>query len=619
MAKAAKEKPPTRKQLQESLNTATVELQLAETQYLKGLFGTLTEANTGQLARADVDERNWALMSSGRALTADKDLPEVNRDPALTRKQAYRFWRFNPHARGILRNFQRFIIGREFGFDIDDEHHGQWTDERHTALKETSQVEDPLLARLVWDDFAERNRFIQRAKELVLRSLRDGECFLRRFESKGRIRLRFIEPSFVATPTNYQAGVVQREDFEEGTPDVDEFVGKPTAVSDGVEHLADDVETVVAYHVRKGPQATDYERVPVKDMIHTKPLADANDVRGITILEVVARRLTNYDEWEHYRLVLNKARTAIWLVRRIEGTALQAQQLIAGRSSPRPAPNRLEPVTASARREAMPQPGTTLNPSANVKYEYLTPNLQAADAEHDGRRILLSIAAGIGLPEMLVTGDWSNANYASAVEARTPAVREWEDWQDFFEPVFKQIYCWVIWAAQREIGGLGLPKEVSLKVDVQWPSLVAKDSGKETERNLALNTGGVLSKTTWAAREGLAFEEELENMRIETELEALPGTAGDGMSELDPALDEDPLAQVKTGGGKGNQQQQEARLLAARATLTELAEAVDSTIEDPTMRQAMKRYVQKAMQMVSTQVGESRRRRVQKQWRAGRV
>lgn len=615
---AAVEKRPSIKQLNEQLNRVNTELALAEAEYMRGLMGSLmpfSEA-TGQLALGDIDERNWTQLSVGSQLTIEKQLTEARRDPSIMRRQSYWFWRFNPHGRGILRNYQRFIIGREFGFDMDDETHGVWNDDK-TKLEKTGDVEDPLLVRLAWEDFAERNNFIQRAKEMVLRTFRDGDMFLRRFEKNGRIKLRFIEPSWVATPTTTGTNsTVQPGDFEDGDPDAP-AVGEKTTIRDGIESLADDVETIVAYHVQKpGGISPEFERIPGKDVIHAKPLADSNDTRGICVLEVVAKRLTNYDQWEEYRMVLNKARTAVWLVRRIEGTALQAQQLIAGRLSPRPAPGRQEPVTTSARREAMPLPGTVLNPSAGVKYEYLTPNLQAADASEDGRRFQMSIAAGVGLPEMLVTGDWSNANYASAVEARTPAVREWEDWQDFFAPIFMKIYTWVQQAAQR---GLGLPKTTSMIVTLRWPTLVQKDAAKETERNTALFTGGVMSKTTWAVREGLDYAEEVENLREEQELEAtLPNN-----QDMEDALAGDGATTTPEDGtappAEDRPATQEGQLFLLARNLREMGEAIDSTIADPAMRTALKKYVKTTRALITKSMGDRPKRRRAKQWRAGRA
>ena len=527
-------KPLTAKQLDEQLAVAEKSLVLAETNYTAKLFNQLVmaEAGLGQIAPLDHDEANWTLTSSGGQYIDEKNVVELNRDPQQMRRQSYRFWRLHPHGRNILRNFVRFIIGREFGMDFDDEQHGNWNDD-HTKLELTNDDNDPLAVRELWEDFSERNQYIQKAKEIVLRTYRDGEMFLRRFVKNGRVTLRFIEPEKIgwgASPTS-DSGKVLADDIDEEdlyAALTKEMIGDATKITAGIEYLAEDPEVIVAYWVRYG--AKDPVRVPAKDIIHTKPLADSNDLRGIPLLEVVAKRLTNFDQWEEYRMVLNKMRTAIALIRKIDGTSAQASTLLASRASARAQPRGLEPQTSAARREPMFAAGTVLNPSPGVTYDFLAPKLEARDAGEDGRRFLLSIAAGVGLPEMLVSGDWSNANYASSVESRTPAVREWEDWQDFFEPVFKKIYRWVI---QAGIADFGLPKDTSQTVEIKWPQLIAKDELKSSQRGQILNAGGILSKTTWAAEEDLIYEDELDNMRLESELEvAHAGAIGNAASTL---------------------------------------------------------------------------------------
>jgi hypothetical protein len=663
---------PTAQQLDEQLMVAEKSLMLAETQYTAKLFQQLVLAEQGggnQFATYDTDERNWTLTSQGGQFVDEKNIVELNRDPQIMRRQSYRFWRLHPHGRGILRNFVRFIVGREFGLDFDDEQHGTWNDD-HTKLQLSSGKDEPLAVRELWDDFSERNNFIQKAKEVVLRTFRDGEMFLRRFVKNGKITLRFIEPEKIGwgMALGAESGEVKPEDIDDDdifTPLTKDNIGDATKISGGIEYLADDPEIIVAYYVRYGSStvkdiddddiftpltkdnigdatkisggieylADDPEiivayyvrygsstvtRVPAKDIIHTKPLADSNDLRGIPLLEVVAKRLTNYDQWEEYRMILNKMRTAVAFVRKVEGTAAQASALISNRASSRAQPQGREPHTMAGKREPMFAPGSILTSPAGVSWEALSPKLDARDASEDGRRFLLSIAAGVGLPEMLVTGDWSNSNYASSVESRTPAVREWEDWQDFFEPPFKRIYRWVV---QAGIADLGLPKTTSQHVTISWPQLIAKDRLKESQRGQTLQAGGILSKTTWAKDEGLTYADELENMRLEAELEvaqATPGMADDAAAAAKYMLDRRASPGLKDapgfvrGAARPPAQTTEAQAIIE--SLAELQDAVDSTIDDPQMHQAMTRYMGVANLVAKRVLGQAKKSK--KRWRA---
>lgn len=406
------QKPPrsrTMKELREEVRAAELEVALAEATYTKRLLKTLTEADEV----VDTERAGWDIVASAGRVTDMKDLtgPGVETDLATVRKRSYRAWRLDPHGRGILRNLLRFVVGRELTLDFGDTRRGVWADGVLGGIvTETKQNSDRLLTRLIWDEFVRRNAWKLRVKELVRRTLRDGDMFLRRFVRSGHVAVRFIEPDAVATPMAATSRSVQDGDIpSEKWPLAPDDVGKTTRVIDGVEVLDSDVETVVAYHVRRGGSlsADDFERVPAKDVIHLKCSADFNDARGTPFLEPVLKKLSQYDTWEEYRVILNKIRTAIALVRKIEGgTATQAQAIIAGRQPAPGAPLGRDPQTTSGKREAAFRPGTVLTPSAGISYEFISPRLDARDASEDGRKLLLTIAVGAGMPEMLVTGDY---------------------------------------------------------------------------------------------------------------------------------------------------------------------------------------------------------------------
>jgi lambda family portal protein len=612
----APKKPPS---LDRRLREAQKEVALAEAQYtadlLQQLRGTERRLMEANVVYGEVDDAAWTPIAGGGMNTSQKTLTEA-RDAQTVRRQMYRFWRFDPHGRGILRNFVRFIIGTQFGVDFDEQRLGKWNKDK-TRLELTKAEDEQPIVRVLWNDFVERSRFMQRAKEMVLRTFRDGECFVRKFERKGRIALRFIEPEHVVNPV---AGGIQMGEVQAGDIDGDEFVGEKTRIQDGIEYLHDDRETLVAIHVKVRIDGFSMEgapeRIPASQVLHMKAFCDMNDLRGIPMLEVVAKQLVNYAAWEEYRLILNKMRSAVALVRKVEGTSAQAQAIIQGRQSPREDPRRLTPQTGTGNREAMFRAGTTLTPSAGVSYEFISPNLQARDAAEDGRRFLLTIAAGTGLPEMLITGDWSNSNFASSVEARTPSVREWEDWQEFFEEHFKRIIGWVLTAAKQSgAEGLGLPEDVEETVTLQWPAVVAKDVFRDTERYMNLWSSGLLSKRTWSALEDLDYDAEQENLSEEgktdaatpLDVQSLPSNP----SERRARGSYGPEGPPQNGNGTSQERQppdrqnadqraparedrprQEAYVSYQQA-LAQLHEDLDD-LTDPNLRAAVDRYIESA-------------------------
>jgi len=164
----------------------------------------------------------------------------------------------------------------------------------------------------------------------------------------------------------------------------------------------------------------------------------------------------------------------------------------------------------------------------------LSPNLQAQDVQYDGRNILLAITAATGLAEYMVSGDASNANYSSTMISESPSVREFEDWQNFFEEEFKIMFRQVIQAGM-EFGRIpaestktvlatnerGEMVEKKMRVptnagcEVVFPPLVHRNLKDESEAMLIHQRMGIVSQKTLAGKFGYDYEEELKKMQRE--------------------------------------------------------------------------------------------------------
>jgi capsid protein len=582
-------RPPVNRELRilsESIELQEKQIYLLQLEDASKQMKALAESNF----IVDTDSANYTMISSGGEFVDNKQMlggsPGARMDLQFTRRSSYFMWRTNPLAHGILRTLVKFIIGREFKLDFADTWRGKWNDpfEMKRVVRTGKNNDDQLLVRLVWEDFCKRNKFLHRAKEIVLRTLRDGECFIRRFKQMdGRINLRFVEPVRIGNMIGRTTGTTENTTWEKEHP---QDGRQPTIISNGIEYLARDIETVVAYHlgpliIAGVPMAATAERIDASDIIHTKCLADFNDLRGFPFLEPVLKALKDFEQWSEYRLILNKARTAVALVRKVDGTLLQGQALVQGRGIPRNSALGTT-QTGSAVQEAAFKPGSILTPSAGVDYKFESPNLQARDAFQDGRNIQMTIAAGVGLPDMMVTADYSQTNYSSTVEAKTPAVREVEDWQDSFAPVFEAIYDWVILGA---MDGMNLPKDTDRKVELHWPPIIHKDAFKETQRFERLSMNGVVSKKTWAANEGFIYDDEQENIDQEPQdlFMGLPLGVGAGPNGGQPSP-------------KSTQNPAKPKAKAAAEALDSLAdlEAVLAETTDPVVKEKLEGLLKNA-------------------------
>ncbi len=402
----------------------------------------------------------------------EKEIDEF--DHYTTQQKAYQLWKTNPHARAIIRTLEKFILGK--------------------GLKIFALDENPVVQEW-WDIFEKENRFLRRQDEIIRRTFRDGECFIRCFvdQYSGKTKIRFLEPNEISDPENTH--------------------------SFGIETDPDDVEIPLRYY--RSRQGKLIEVIPAEEVQHIKIFADSNVKRGLSFLYIVMPLLKKYEQWLNDRIVLNKIRSAMAIIRRISGSPGQLSDLVRNEKSRKG-------------RQKMLKPGSIITVSEGVDYQMLTPNLQAQDVQYDGRNILLAIASATGLAEYMVSGDASNANYASTMVSESPAVREFEDWQQFFQEEFSIIFAKVIKAGvdygsvpakssitSLEIDQSGKRREnkqiipTRLDCEIIFPPLIHRKLKEESEALALHKNMGIVSNQTVAARLGYNFQKEIE--RIEKE------------------------------------------------------------------------------------------------------
>ena len=319
-------------------------------------------------------------------------------------KKAREFSRFDPNAKGALTTMVNYIMGK--------------------GLSLTPKADDPMVW-YVWREFwtAPRNRMALKQFEIVGRSLRDGEIFIRFFTENGegaktgKTTIRFLDPL-----------LVRARETEAG-------VDASKTINNGVVTDPEDVEKVLKYTVRKRADTNDYYDVPADEMLHIKVNVDSDQKRGETQLLSVMDMFTHYRQWIENRIILNKMRSAIVLVRSITGTPDEVAAIAANTPDAR--------NTGGLNQKKNFRGGTILNAGAGVKYEMLAPNINATDVKEDGRNIKTNMAAGLNIPEY-VFGDASNQNYASSLIAESPFVKSIQYWQIFYEFWFSQIFRKVI-------------------------------------------------------------------------------------------------------------------------------------------------------------------------------
>ncbi len=118
------------------------------------------------------------------------------------------------------------------------------------------------------------------------------------------------------------------------------------------------------------------------------------------------------------------------------------------------------------------------------------------------------------MPEFMFNNNASTANYASTFVAESPFVKATQRRQYRYGLAFERIFWRVLEIAIQggRIPGVLLLQDLKRRVAIKCvpPTVENRDRLKETQRNQTLVKGGVMSRKTWAVREDLDYEEEVE-------------------------------------------------------------------------------------------------------------
>ena len=205
----------------------------------------------------------------------------------------------------------------------------------------------------VIDEFVRLNHWHQRQQEIVRRTDRDGECFLRLFlAADGTTRVRFVEPDQVATPSDR--------------------LSDPSARF-GIQTDPEDVETVLGYWV-------DGRRVDAAEIQHRKANVDANVKRGLPLFFPVRKNLRRAEKLLRNMSVVAEIQSAIAVIRK-HGAATAA-----GRAAIRGRPGRLErhqrPSGRTSHFQRVTPRARSSTRMAGTDYEFPAAGIDAGQLRH---------------------------------------------------------------------------------------------------------------------------------------------------------------------------------------------------------------------------------------------
>src|SRR5262245_35558521 len=438
--------------------------------------------------------------------------------------------RYNPYAQGMLTALSAYTLGDK-GLQVEVLARPDEAGNADEALQAAAQT--------YLDEFRDREDWWSRERELYNRCHRDGEGVLRFFAGPTRrsnrrlsyhdrrtspVRVRFIEPEWIVPPDT--------------TPEW----------SEGVRQDPRDAETVDALWVQTGATPADGEEVSSDEFYLIRCNADACLKRGLSDFASVAPLIMQALDTLSSMIQAEGFRQGIvFVTEHGDSSPADLDAFIASQTdysdrastfseSGRQIPTQATPtvrevhLTGTQKLSAIPDPGSVQGA------------VQAINTA------LLSVGVRYHMPLWVISGDASRNN-ALDLSAEGPFGRFIAGEQAWFSRHVRNI----MWRAlevgvDRGVLPAAVLEAVDVSVAAQRPQ-EQRDPLKETQHNQILHDAGIMGKPTWAAREGLDFEAEQDDLErhgggqpAATEppapATAGPATSGNGTSNGRAFLDQ---------------------------------------------------------------------------------
>ena len=153
--------------------------------------------------------------------------------------------------------------------------------------------------------------------------------------------------------------------------------------------------------------------------------------------------------------------------------------------------------------------------------------------------VLRSIGNRWQFPEYMISGDASNANFASTLVAESPFTKSREKDQGFYTRGFKALF-WKVLMVAYKMGRFGnvswMQVLAAIDLMVTLPEVASRDKLKQAQTNSLLFDKRLLSGHTWTTESGHDYDEEQKHISTEPEPPA-PG-AGPAPQAAEPQPNE---------------------------------------------------------------------------------
>ena len=367
----------------------------------------------------------------------------------------------------------------------------------------------------------------------------------------------------------------------------------PQSWSFGVRTSARNTAEVLGYHVAFDAGGADWEYYPEARLQHVKRNATRAAKRGVSDWYPVAGDVVREAKLRRNTMQGATLQSAIaWILQSPTGTtAAQSGSVGSGGSVGTYSRSVGNNGPQTYQRKDYPA-GTVLTPSAGLEYH---PGPMGAERNAGFLEVaqyaLRSIGVRWNMPEAMVSGDASNANYASSLVAEAPFVKAREADQAFYSEHFKRL----LWKALRfmwELGLLQIPcgfdqLKALIDIKVDCPKVASRDPQEQAATAAAYVAMGAMSVRTASVEAGYDYDQEVSNGAAKAAPPPMPGVPGDPSQNVNHGTQNpDPSMMLPESHCDGPDMQQAVAIALesvateseARAVLSQLMEFDESKI-----------------------------------------
>lgn len=351
--------------------------------------------------------------------------------------------------------------------------------------------------------------WLNREEQLFQRSRRDGEYFVALYHvGGGQVQLRTIEPEQVTEPDD-PAEVARHYDLAD----------RPYSWSFGICTDDDDMERVIGYYVRwRTAEGRDTAKFfSSGQMAHCKLNVDNNIKRGFSDFYSIYEALIDAGKLLRNTVKGHTIMSAIAFIRQHAEGASRAQ-VESMRSTSAYSRYQRPTRTEGSRTQYTHHyaPGTIVDVPDGQEYKAGPMAGQGVGkAAVEVEQATLRIAGSRWcMPEYMISGDASNAAYASTLAAESPFVKYCQRQQNIYRHHYADIFwkaLWIAYCAGRfdHLGASWEEIQALVNIHVDVPIVQSRDRNIETNRLRVLWSDGLLSDETRTNEEGYDRQEEV--------------------------------------------------------------------------------------------------------------